>query len=282
MAKAIWTGSIAFGLVNIPIKMYSAVSETNIDLDMLDKADHQPIKYKRVNEKTGKEVAWKDIVKGFEMDGNYVVLEDEDFEKAAAEKTKRIEIKSFVKQEEIDPIYFDTTYFLEPEKSNGHSYILLKNAMTKTGMVGLGSYVLRNREHLCIIKVYQNALVLTKIHFEDEIRSLDDLNIPEKDSKQNKAELDMAVNLIENMKEPFDVSDFKDEYTVQLMKFIQQKAKGKVPKPKKTKALPKEVNSLMDQLKASLMNPAVKKKASAKKKTSSSKDKPAKRKKKSA
>lgn len=281
MAKAIWTGSIAFGLVNIPIKMYSAISETNIDLDMLDKTDHQPIKYKRVNEKTGKEVAWKDIVKGFEMNGQYVVLDDKDFERAAAEKTKRIEIKAFVQQDEIDPIYFDTTYFLEPEKNNAHSYILLKNAMNKTGMVGLGSYVLRNREHLCIIKVYQNALVLTKIHFEHDIRSLDDLNIPEKDTKQNKAELDMAISLIENMKAPFDISPFKDEYTEQLMKFIEQKAKGKVPKAPKTKELPKEVNSLMDQLKASLLAPVPKTKVPTKKKSVTAKEKPGKRKKKS-
>lgn len=264
MAKAIWTGSIAFGLVNIPVKMYSAISETTLDLDMLDKADHAPIKYKRVNEKTGKEVEWKDIVKGYEINGNYVVLDDDDFEKASAEKTKRIEINSFVKQAEIDPIYYDNSYYLEPDKNNAHAYLLLKNAMGKTGMVALGNYVMRNKENLCIIKVYQELLMLTKIHFENELKDWGELNIPKKDTKPNNEELKMAVNLIKNMEKPFDISKIKDEYTAQLLKFIEEKAKGKKTKTVKAKPLPKEVTNLMDQLKASLLKPIIKKKSSAK------------------
>jgi DNA end-binding protein Ku len=257
--------------------LYSAFSETTLDLDMLDKSDHEPIKYKRVNEKTGREVAWKNIVKGYKIDDSYVVLDDKDFEKAAAEKTKRIAIKSFVRQEEIDPIYFDNTYFLEPSKGGAQSYVLLRNAMKQAGMVGLGSFVLRNREHLCVIKLYKNALVLTKIHFEQELRDPEELNIPAKNAKQDKEELEMAVTLIQNMEKPFDISKNKDEYTDQLLKFIKQKAKGKpMPAAPKAKKLPKEVSSLMEQLRASLGEPAPKSKTS-RGKTSKARPKPAKR-----
>jgi len=252
--------------------MYSAVSTTTLDLDMLDKSDHEPIKYKRVNEKTGKEVDWKNIVKGYKIKEQYVILEDEDFEKAAAEKTKRIEIKSFVAEKDIDPIYYDQTYYLEPQKGNPQPYILLRNAMTQSKMLGLGSFVLRNREHLCVIKVYENTLVLTKIHYEQEIRDPKELNIPEKASKQNMDELNMAVSLIKSMQKPFDISIYKDEYTDQLLKFIRQKAKGKpMAQPKTKKALPKEVSNLMEQLKASLNQPAGK--APPKKKPTASKGK---------
>src|SRR5690554_4566813 len=253
MPRPIWSGTIAFGLVNIPVKLYSAIKETSLELDMLDKKDHSNIKYKRVNEETGKEVEYANIVKGYKFDGRYIVLEKKDFEAAAAEKTKRIDIVSFVKETEIDPIYYDTTYFLGADKKDQKTYALLRDALKKSGMVGLGTYVLRNKEHLGVIKVYKNALVLTKLHFESEIRDLDDYNIPAASVKTTPAELKMATSLIEQLEEPFDISKYKDEYTEQLLKFIKQKAKGKVASPKKESApLPKETNSLMEQLKASL------------------------------
>jgi DNA end-binding protein Ku len=253
MPRPIWTGTIAFGLVNIPVKLYSAIKETSLELDMLDKKDHSNIKYKRVNEETGKEVEYTNIVKGYKYNGQYIVLEKKDFDAAAAEKTKRIDIVSFVKEIEIDPIYYDTTYFLGADKKDQKTYALLRDALTKSGMVGLGTYVLRNKEHLGVIKVYKNALVLTKLHFEHEIRSLDDYDIPTSSVKTSAPEVKMAISLIDQLASPFDISQYKDEYTEQLLKFIEKKAKGKVASPKsKPKALPKEVNSLMDQLKASL------------------------------
>jgi len=253
MPRPIWSGSIAFGLVNIPVKLFSAIQETSLDFDMLDKKDFSNIKYKRVNEDTGKEVTWENIVKGYQVDGRYIVLDDKDFEKAAAEKTKRIDIVSFIKEKEIDPIYYDTTYYLGADKKDQKTYALLRDAMKKTGMVGLGTYVLRNKEHLGVIKVYQNALVLTKLHFESEIRDLKDYNIPPESVKSTAAEVKMATSLIEQLVEPFDISNYKDEYTEQLLKFIKQKAKGKVASPKKeTAPIPKEANSLMEQLRASL------------------------------
>jgi len=267
MPRPIWSGSIAFGLVNIPVKLYSAIEETSIDLDMLDKNGFSNIKYKRVNEDTGKEVTWGNIVKGYKLDGRYIVLEDKDFEKAAAEKTKRIDIVSFVKEKEIDPIYYDTTYYLGADKKDQKTYALLRDAMKKTEMVGLGTYVLRNKEHLGVIKVYKNALVLTKLHFESEIRDLEDYNIPPASVKSTAGEVKMATTLIEQLVEPFDISNYKDEYTEQLLKFIKEKAKGKVATPKKgTSPIPKETSSLMEQLKASLKTstPASRRKAKKK------------------
>lgn len=253
MARPLWTGSIAFGLVNIPIKLFSAIEESSLDLDMLDHRDFSNIKYKRVNEDSGKEVPWDQIVKGYKHNGRYIVLEDKDFEKAAAEKTKRIDIQAFVLEKEIDPIYYDTTYYIGAGKQDQKTYALLRDAMKKTGMVGLGTFVLRNKEHLGVIKVYQHALVLTKLHFKEEIRGLKDYPIPSAEVKSSAAEVKMAVSLIKQMEEPFDISKFKDQYTASLLKVIQQKAKGKAATPRKPAGpIPKEASNLMEQLKASL------------------------------
>jgi DNA end-binding protein Ku len=257
--------------------MFSAVSESTLDLDMLDRHGHQPIKYKRVNEETGREVQWKDIVKGFKKDGKYVVLEDKDFEKAAPEKTKKIAIMAFVSENEIDPIYFDGSYFLAPEKGTPHPYILLRRALSKTGMVGLGSYVLRNREHLCIIRVYQNIIALSRIYYEQEIRDPEELNIPAKNAKINAEEVAMAVSLVKTLAKPFDISAYKDEYTAALKKLISRKAKGKTVSEPKSKPLPKEVSSLMEQLKASLRSPKTPKTKTATRKKNATAKKPAKR-----
>lgn len=255
MARPIWSGTIAFGLVNIPVKMYGAVSEASLDLDMLDKKDHSHIRYKRVNEQTGREVAWKDIVKGYKVNGRYVVLEAKDFERAAADKTKRIDIISFVDEKEIDSIYFETGYFLEPDAKDEKPYALLREALKKTGKVGLGTYVLRNREHLCVIKVYKNALLLNKLHYAQELNDPADYKIP-KTVKLLPAEVKMAVSLVDAMTEPFDVKGYKDEYTAQLLKFIRAKARGKTaPPPEAPQKLPSEVSSLLEQLRASLNKP---------------------------
>ena len=252
MERPVWSGVIAFGLVSIPVKMFTATSTTSLDLDMLDKKDHNRIRYKRVNDVTGKEVPWNNIVKGYDLEGQYVVLTDEDFDRAAAAKTKRIDILSFCDAREVDTIYYENAYFLVPEAQHSKPYVLLRQALEKTGMVALGTYVMRNKEHLCIVKVYDNALVLSKIHFEQELRSPGDFKIPA-DQKASAAELKMAVSLIQSMAGPFDISAYKDEYTAQLMQFIKDKAKGKkVPKTAKAQKLPSEVRTLMDQLKASI------------------------------
>lgn len=248
--KAIWTGAIGFGLVNIPIKMYSAVQPDELDLDMLDKKDHANIKFKRVNEHTGREVAWENIVKGYKINEKYVILDDEDFAKASPQKSKIIEIEAFVNESDIDSIYYEVPYYLEPEKSGGKAYGLLRDALKKTGKAGLGIFVLRTKESLCIIKPLDKVLVVNKIRFMEEIRTIDDLNIPASSSKP--AEMKMAVELINQLEADFDISKYKNTYTQELMKLIKAKAKGKKLTTPHLKIVHSASRDLMAQLKASL------------------------------
>ncbi|SEJ00107.1 DNA end-binding protein Ku [Dyadobacter koreensis] len=250
--RAIWTGAIGFGLVNIPIKIFSAVQNSELDLDMLDKKDKANIKFQRVNANTGKEVAWENIVKGYKIDDQYVVLDDNDFEKASPEQSKIIEIAEFVDEKEIDSIYYETPYYLQPEKSGVRAYALLREALEKTGMVGLGSYVLRNRESLVIIKPIGDVLVLNKIRFHDEIRETEELNIP--DVKVKPAEVKMAVHLIEQLTTDFDISKYKDTYTEKLLSLIKAKSKGKKTTASAMKVVHSRSRDLMAQLKESLEN----------------------------
>lgn len=248
--RSIWNGSISFGLVSIPIKMYSAAENRGISLDMLDSSDHSRIRYKRVNEKTGEEVEWKNIVKGFKKDDEYVVLESEDFDEANFKKSRTFEIESFVDQDEVSEILFKKPYFLEPQKEGGKSYNLLKEALKKTGKLGLGTFVMRQRENLALIGVYKEALVINVIRFADEIRDPSDLKIPK--TKVTKKEVEMAESLIKQFTEKFKFDQYKDVYTDQLMKIIENKASGKKTKVKKTTTKPTPAKDLMAQLKASL------------------------------
>lgn len=260
--KAIWTGSIGFGLVNIPIKLYSAVEESSLDLDMLDKKDHANIKFKRVNEHTGKEVAWENIVRGYLLNDKYVILDDDDFKKASPEKSDHIEIVQFIDEKEVDSTYFEAPYYLEPQKAGTRAYALLQEALLKSGKAGLGTFVMRSKEHVCLIKANKNILVLNRIRFAEEIRKTDDLNIPTAKSKP--AEVKMAMTLINQLTGPFKPEKFKDDYANKLLKVIQAKAKGKATPFKQMKVVHSTTKDLMEQLKASLSGPAsaAKKKAS--------------------
>ena len=184
--RAIWTGSISFGLINIPIKIFSAVQESSIDMDMLDEKDHANIKFKRVNENTGKEVAYANIVKGYKIDDKYVILEDADFEAADAEKTKTINIQSFALETEINSIYYEQPYYLEPDKGAMNAYALLRDALEASGKVGVTSFVLRNKESLAILKPYKNVILLNRIRFEQEIRDTSELKLPAASKKPRK------------------------------------------------------------------------------------------------
>src|SRR5918993_281460 len=228
--RSIWSGAIGFGLVNIPVKLFSAIQQSDLDLDMLDKKDHSNIRFQRVNEKTGKEVPWENIVRGYKLDGQYVVLSDEDFKKASPEKTKIIEIAEFVDEDKVDSIYFENPYYLEPQKAGVKAYGLLRDALKKTGKTGLSTFVLRSKESLALLKVSGNLLILQKIRYEQEIRKPEDLAIPDSTSKPT--ELKMAISLIEQLSGKFDISKYKDTYSDELMKLIHAKAKGKkLPTP---------------------------------------------------
>lgn len=251
--KSIWAGSITFGLINIPIKVFSAVKESNLEMNMLDKNDYSNIKFKRVNENTGKEVTYADIVKGYKLDDKYVVVEDSDFEAAEAEKTKTIEIMNFVDEKEIDTIYYEQPYYLEPDKGAMKAYALLRDALQASGKVGVGTIVLRNKESLVILKSYKNVIVLNRIRFQEEIRNTTELKLPPF-SETNTKEMDMAIKLVGQLTEKFDIAKYKDNYTAKLLEIIKDKAKGKKQVAPKLKVVHKQNDDLMAMLKASLKN----------------------------
>lgn len=252
--RSIWTGAIGFGLVNIPIKMYSATESSSLDLDMLDKKDHSHIKYQRVNENTGKEVPWANIVKGYKYDGDYVILDDADFEAASPKKSKTIEILDFVKEDEISSMYYETPYYLEPDKSGTRPYKLLLEALKKTKKVGVATFVMRSKESLAILKPdrkNKDVMVLNRIRFEEEIRDTKELALP-KDTEVKPAEMKMAITLIDQLTGKFDISKYKNTYSAELMKVIEAKAKGKKVKKPQMKVVKGATEDLMAQLKASL------------------------------
>ncbi len=250
--RAIWNGAIGFGLVNIPIKLYSATDSSTLDLDMLDSRDLSNIRFKRVNEKTGKEVAWEDIVKGYKIEDTYIVLDDSDFEAASPEKSKILGISQFVKESEIDPAYFETPYFLEPQKNGEAAYKLLLKALIKTKMAGIGSFVLREREILCLIRPYdEKVLMVNRMRYPEELRSYDDLSIPSGNAPKP-SELKMAEALIRSLESTFDPEAYKDTYNADLLKIIKQKTKGKKIKVAKIKEPDGKADDLMAMLKASL------------------------------
>jgi DNA end-binding protein Ku len=248
--RSIWNGSISFGLVSIPVKIYPASLDRILDLDMLDRHDNARIRYKRVNENTGKEVEWKDIVKGFKKDDSYIVLEKEDFEAANMKKSKTIDIEEFIGEAEVEAVLFKQPYFLEPQKEGEKSYNLLWNALKKTKKYGVATFVMRQKEHLSLIGVYEDALILHVIRFADEIRDPSELKLPK--TNVGKKEIEMAVSLIDQYTTSFSFEKFKDVYNDQLLKIIESRASGKKPKADKFESKPTPAKDLMAQLKASL------------------------------
>ncbi|HMC98010.1 MAG TPA: Ku protein [Flavobacteriales bacterium] len=250
--RALWKGTIGFGLVTIPVRLFSATAESELDFDLLDAKDHARIRFRRVNEDTGKEVPWERIVRAFEFNGRYVPLEDEDLKSAAAEKTDVITIHDFVQEEEVEGKYFEKPYYLEPEKGGARAYALLREALRKSGKVGIASFVLRTKEHPAVLQPDGPVLILNQLRFAEEIRPVSDLKLP-KVEKLAAAELKLAMQLIDQGAGTFDITRYTDEYTSALMKVIRAKAKGKGPKPTAMKVVhAKPTEDLMSMLKASL------------------------------
>lgn len=242
--RSIWSGAISFGLVNIPIKLYSAVGENTIDFDMLRSSDHSPIRYARIATNDGEEVPFKEIVKGYEYEKNeYVVLSDEDFQKASPEKTKAIDILDFVNEDEIDAIYFEKPYFLEPDKGAGKSYKLLYEALKESKKVGIAQYVIRNRERLGAVRAFNDLIILEQLRFHQEIRDWKEINLP-KNVKIGEKEMEMAKQLIEQLSTKFKPEKYNDTYIEELIKIIDAKVKGEEIEVKKPKEQPTEVTDL--------------------------------------
>lgn len=251
--RSLWSGSISFGLVNIPVKMYSGSHpREGLDLDMLHKEDLSPIRYARICRKDGKEVPWEDITKGYEyQEGDYVELTRKDFERADVKKTKTIDIHQFADVDEIDIRYFEKPYYLEPVKGGEKAYTLLREALSRSKKLAVVTYVFHEREHLGALMSVGSAVVLNQLRFHSDIREPVDLNFPDK-KEITKAELEMALTLVKQETKPFISEDYRDTYTEELKEIIQEKVKGL--KPKKYGKAPKETASkdLMDALKASL------------------------------
>ena len=248
-----WSGSISFGLVSIPVKMYSAVTESDLKFNQLHRSDLSPIRYAKMCKEDGKELSGDDIVKGYAVGhGNYVVLTDADFEKADREKTKTIDIIRFADVDEVDSIYFEKPYYLEPDKSGEKAYILLREALRRSRKVGIAQVVIKDKEHLALIKANEEGvLVLNMMRFQEEIRSIAELHIPGNE-KLNEGELKVAMLLIDHLTAAFNPNEFQDHYKAELMQVIEEKAAGKTVTPHGEAPKPSNVRDLMSLLKESL------------------------------
>jgi len=231
MARAIWSGSISFGLLNVPVKLYSAVSKNTVRFRELREKDGSRVRHKRVAEEDGKEVSYDDIVKGYEFaPDQYVTLTREELSDLDPKKTRAIEIQDFVDLDEIDPIYFEQPYYLGPDKGAEKAYGLLVKAMGDARKVAVARFVLRNKEHLAAIRPMDDVLTMATMRFHDEVTRPEDLGddvFAEKPAKPEKRELDMAKQLIESLSTTFEADKYRDEYREELLEMLETKAAGK-------------------------------------------------------
>lgn len=264
MARPIWNGTISFGLLNVPVQLYSGERTVDLHFRMLDSRDNSPVRYERVNSETGEEVPWKEIVKGFEYSkGSYVVIDEEDIRKAAPEATESVEIEAFVERDEIDPMYFEKPYYLVPGKRAEKGYVLLREVLAKTGKVGIARVVIRTRQYLAALSPRGDALMVDLMRFPQEIVKPDEFTLPKGNSKSYRVtpqEVAMATQLIESMTRKWNPDDYKDEFRAQLRKIIDEQVarqSGKKVRAHKTEdATPAEATTnvvdFMELLKKSL------------------------------
>lgn len=258
MPRSIWKGSISFGLLNVPVTVYPGEQRNDISFHLLDSRDHARVRYQRVNEDTGEEVPWSEIVKAFEYDdGSYVLLTDEDLASVAVEAAQTVEIQTFVPREAIDTVYFEKPYYLEPGKRGEKGYVLLREVLARTGRVGIARVVIRTREYLAALMPWGDALVLELLRYKQELRDPAELDLPTgslADYKVSKQELAMAETLLEAMSADWNPAEFEDEYRGKLREFIESKAHGeeRVAIPEKPDAEPTKVVDIMSVLKRSL------------------------------
>ncbi len=252
--RAIWKGSISFGLVNIPIALYPATRREDLKFRLLREGDLSPVNYKRVAEKDGKEVPWEKIVKGFEYEkGKFVVLNEKDFQRVDLEATQTVDIQDFVDMEDIDPMYFYKPYYLEPQKGGDKAYVLLRETLEKTGKVGIAKVIIKTRQYLAGVKPHKHALVLELMHFAEELADGEKLNVPKKSSEPGKREMDMAKALVESMSSEWDPKKYKDDYRDALMEVIEEKVESggeeieEKPKPKKESSKVIDLVSILQQ-----------------------------------
>lgn len=230
MARAIWSGAINFGLVTIPVKLMTAIREKSIHFNLLHGKDMGRIHNERVCDNCGKKIDWDDLVRGYPVEkDHYVVVSDEDLQKAHPEATQSVDIVAFASLDEIDPIYFDTPYYLEPEKRGRHAYALLREALRRSGRVGIAKVVIRTKEHLAALKPDGDGLVLELMHWHDEVVPQTDLALPPAKEDVPATEMKAALMLIDGMTQKFDAAKFHDTYREQLLDLVEKRAEGKAP-----------------------------------------------------
>jgi DNA end-binding protein Ku len=254
MARAIWKGSLGFGLVNIPVELYTAVRDSRPRFRLLHRKDESPVEYQRVCQREGKPVAWEDLVKGYEYaKGQFVTLTKDDFETAALEKSKTVEVLEFVDATAVDDRFFEQPYYIVPTKGSERAYAVLREALRKSGKIGVARIILREKQHLAAVEVAEKAMVLTMMRFAEELVNVDDFSLPSDGLVRDK-ELDLAMSLVEGLSGDWHPEKYKDEYRENLMRIIQAKLKGKQPKIAYTDATPgqAEVIDLMERLRQSL------------------------------
>jgi DNA end-binding protein Ku len=263
MARALWKGSISFGLVNIPIELHTAVRNHRPKFRMLHAKDKSPVRFERVCQRDGTPVAWEDLVKGYEYQrGRFVVMTKEDFQAAALEKTRTVDIIDFVKADEIDDRFFETPYYLVPTKGGERAYGLLREAIRESGRIGIAKFILRDAQHLAAVEVIQKAIVLSVMRFADELVDATQFEFPSADGVR-KSELDMAKALVNSLAAEWDPSKYTDQYRENLLRIIQGKVKGKnVELAPATEPRQAEVVDLMERLRRSLAQSGGGKKAS--------------------
>jgi DNA end-binding protein Ku len=252
MARAIWSGAVTFGLVNVPVKLYTAVTQKEVRFHMLHAKDGSRIRMKRFCEKEEKEVPYDEIVKGYEVSkGRYVALSPEELEKFDPKATRTVEIRDFVELAEIDPIYYEATYYLVPEKTASKAYRLLHDAMQRTKKVAIGTFVLRTRESLCCIRPLEDALALSTMSRADEVIAVSSLELPQT-SKPHERELAMAEQLVDSLSGPFQPERYPDVYRERVLELVQKKAEGETIEAPEPEEAPSKVVNLADALSASL------------------------------
>jgi len=231
MARPIWTGTLSFGLLNVPIRLMTAERRVDLHFRMLDQRNNQPVRYERVNAESGEEVPWKDIVKAYEYSkGNYVVLEESDIRNAAAEAHETVEIDTFIDAGQLTPAYFEKPYFLVPGKKAEKGYVLLRETLKRTGKIGIARVVIRTREYLCAVMPQDDALMLILLRFPQELVSEEEYALPDKavsEYRISDRELDMAGELIESMSGKFQPENYRDEFRDRLTAVIEQRLKSK-------------------------------------------------------
>ena len=250
--KTVWKGIISFGLVSIPVSLYSAINSQSVKFRLLHKKDNSPVKYKRFCEEEKKEVEWTDIVKGFEiLKGNFFIFSKEDLEKLKPEKTNSIEILEFTDKEQMDSIYFNSHYFVLPQIKKEKAFYLFKTVLQSTNKVAIGKFIMREKEYTCVISPYRAGLLLTTLNYQYEIRDISKLEELKEDVNLTEQEMKLAGTLIDQLYNPFfDISKFKDNFREQLMKLINVKEKGELPKRKgKIKVEPNLIKALKASLK---------------------------------